>query len=71
MMKFKPRVLCFNGKNAAKQFFGRSKVDYGLQTERIGQTLIFVAPSTSGAAGRWWDITFWQELTKLCKSNER
>jgi TDG/mug DNA glycosylase family protein len=63
--KYQPRVLCFNGKRAAKEYFGVKRVEYGLQEERIGETRVFVAPSTSAAARRWWDCEFWEELADL------
>ncbi len=61
---YQPGHLCFNGKRAAQEFLLR-KVDYGLQSETIGSTRIFVAPSTSGAANRWWDVEIWRELARL------
>jgi TDG/mug DNA glycosylase family protein len=65
MLKYQPRFLCFNGKKAAKGFFDVKWVEYGLQEERIGETRIFVAPSTSAAAGRYWDVAIWNELATL------
>ncbi len=65
--KFNPKILCFNGKRAAQEYLGH-KVDYGLQIETIGITKLFVAPSTSGAANRFWDIKVWRKLAKFsCK----
>lgn len=68
---YQPLYLVFNGKRAANQYFGKSRIAFGLQEERIGETSLFVAPSTSGAAARWWDIGYWQELAKLaeCESD--
>ena len=57
-----PSVLCFNGKRAAKEYFGTTGVTFGLQQESIGATRLFVAPSTSGAANRTWDPMLWREL---------
>jgi TDG/mug DNA glycosylase family protein len=59
-----PRILCFNGKKAAQIFLGQ-KAGYGLQPERVGDTALFVAPSTSGAASGFWNIAVWLELGKL------
>ena len=59
---FQPRYLCFNGKRAAQLFLRRPQLDYGVQPDRIGRTILFVAPSTSGAARGSWDITVWQDL---------
>ncbi len=54
-----PHLLVFNGKFSAKNFFGRQRVDYGLQPETIGATCIHVAPSTSKLARRYWNETIW------------
>jgi TDG/mug DNA glycosylase family protein len=61
-----PKVLCFNGKKAA-QIFLEKRVGYGLQEDSIGDTRIFVAPSTSGAASGFWDIRVWLSLAALIK----
>jgi double-stranded uracil-DNA glycosylase len=61
---FAPKILCFNGKRAAKTYLNRA-VGYGLQPECIDQTKTFVAPSTSGAASMYWDIEVWRELANL------
>lgn len=50
IQKYNPRYLCFNGKKAAKEFYGYNYVEYGLQEKRVYDTSIFIAPSTSGAA---------------------
>ncbi len=64
-----PKVLCFNGKQAAMAYLQVKKVEFGLQAERrIGNTVIFVAPSTSGAASGFWDETVWFELARLTTS---
>jgi TDG/mug DNA glycosylase family protein len=59
--RFQPKVLAFNGKRAARAFYGH-QTDYGRQSKLLGKTTIFVLPSTSGAARRYWDESFWQEL---------
>ncbi|MCY4191144.1 MAG: hypothetical protein OXD42_07460, partial [Rhodospirillaceae bacterium] len=50
-----PRVLLFNGKQAAAKFFltPTTKLKYGFQKEEFGVTALFVAPSTSGSNGHW------------------
>jgi double-stranded uracil-DNA glycosylase len=60
-----PANLAFNGKNAARGALERG-VDYGLQPERIGGAAVWVLPSTSGAARRYWDIGPWRELADAC-----
>jgi TDG/mug DNA glycosylase family protein len=64
ILKYKPSIVCFNGKKAAEEFIGRS-VFYGLQSENVGNTILFVAPSTSGAANGHWDENYWFELKKM------
>jgi G:T/U-mismatch repair DNA glycosylase len=56
-----PANLAFNGKNAARAALERG-VDYGPQEERIGGAAVWVLPSTSGAARRFWKIEPWHEL---------
>ena len=62
IIKYQPKIVCFNGKNAAKIFLNKKKVDYGIQNKTIGETKLFVAPSTSGAASGFWDINIWKLL---------
>ena len=62
--KFSPKVVAFTSKRAAKEFLGRP-VQYGLVQEQVGQSRLFVLPSPSGAACRWWEIKFWHELATL------
>jgi double-stranded uracil-DNA glycosylase len=56
-----PAHLAFNGKNAARGALERT-VGFGPQEEQIGGAAVWVLPSTSGAARRYWDIGPWQEL---------
>ena len=65
ILKFKPRVVCFNGKNAALAYLKKKSVDYGYQSEKTEYTKFFIAPSTSGAANRFWNISIWKELVKI------
>lgn len=57
-----PLALAFNGKEAARQFYETDEIIYGRQPEMIGSTAVFVLPSTSGLASRWWDETYWLAL---------
>lgn len=61
IQRYRPRYLAFNGRNAARAFLGRRPVP-GRQSELIGETRLFVLPSTSGAARKYWDIAVWREL---------
>ena len=62
--KFFPSVLAFNGKTPARAFL-EHPVRYGLQPEQINDTNIFVLPSTSGAARRYWDPQPWHALSRF------
>lgn len=62
--KYTPAVLCFNGQRAAQQYL-EGEVPYGLQADGISTTKIFVAPSTTGAANMWWEISLWHDLARL------
>jgi TDG/mug DNA glycosylase family protein len=56
-------ILAFNGKNAAGGALGRVP-GYGRQPETLGAAAVWVLPSTSGAARRFWDIGPWQDLAR-------
>jgi TDG/mug DNA glycosylase family protein len=56
-----PRTVAFNGKKAAETVL-LHPVQYGLQKETIGDTALFVLPSTSGAANRSWNPKEWERL---------
>ncbi len=64
ILRFAPQVLAFVGKRAAKAYLGRA-TEYGLQSERLGPTRIFVLPSPSGAARGYWDVSWWHALARL------
>jgi double-stranded uracil-DNA glycosylase len=73
MEKYQPRYIAFNSKKSASFVLGfkgaTHLVRYGLQVETIGKSKIFVLPSTSGSARRYWEESYWFELKKLI--NER
>jgi TDG/mug DNA glycosylase family protein len=58
-----PERLAFNGKNAARGALERD-VAFGPQDEQIGGAEVWVLPSTSGRARRFWDIGPWQQLAE-------
>eukprot|EP00049_Salpingoeca_infusionum_P004976 m.86481 g.86481 ORF g.86481 m.86481 type:complete len:121 (-) comp12812_c0_seq1:226-588(-) len=70
--KFRPTVLCFNGKGIFQIFMNQSKCVLGLQPVQIEGAKVFVMPSTSsrGAAyPRWQDkIEFFEDLAKVVNS---
>jgi TDG/mug DNA glycosylase family protein len=64
--KYRPGVVAFTSKNAARAFLGR-EVDYGWQPEQEGDTRLFVLPSPSGQATRFWDERPWRALARATK----
>lgn len=60
----RPGVLAFTSKRAAEEFVG-CPVAYGLLEQRIGATMLFVLPSPSGAARRYWSTHPWHQLAGL------
>jgi double-stranded uracil-DNA glycosylase len=64
----RPKIVAFNGKKAARVFYGlgrREPLEYGVGTPVSDFPRIFVLPSTSGSARRWWDVRPWKEFAKL------
>jgi len=61
---YAPRIVAFTGKRAASEFLGRG-VDYGLLEETVDRSRLFVLPSPSGAARRYWSAGPWRELARL------
>lgn len=66
---YQPKFVAFTSKTAASFVMGfqgvTSLVKYGLQNNTIGTTKIFVLPSTSGNARRFWDESYWFDLKNL------
>lgn len=67
ILKYQPKVIAFNGKRVVQALL-RRKTGYGRADEKIGETTIFVLPSTSGAARASWDESYWLELAGLVGS---
>jgi TDG/mug DNA glycosylase family protein len=64
ILQHAPRILAFTSKRAAQEFLRRPVAD-GPQPDRLGDTLLFVLPSPSGAARRYWDEQPWRELARV------
>lgn len=58
---FRPAFLAFTSKTAGQKFLG-GKRDYGEQSERIGETRVWILPSTSGAANGSWRPEIWHQF---------
>ena len=67
MAPLTPGALAFNGKTPAKAFFGEAGLTYGRQPHGLGAIPVFVLPSTSPAARRYWDIAPWHEFADFVK----
>ena len=67
MLQYSPKIIAFNGKKAAQEVLQRfgKELGYGMQSEKIGNSILFVLPSTSGSASRWWQESYWQELARI------
>ena len=61
--RYRPRIVAFTSKNAAFGCFG-SVLAYGEQAQRIAASRVFVLPSPSGQARKFWDIRPWRELAE-------
>lgn len=62
--EYRPKILAFTSKRAAQEYVGKF-VGYGSQPEKDGDTALFVLPSPSGAARRYWNQQLWQNLAQL------
>ena len=58
IVAYRPRFLAFTSKTAGERFLGGKK-DYGEQIETIGNTGIWILPSTSGTANGSWRPEIW------------
>lgn len=67
ILTYKPQILAFTSKRAGKEYLQQKRIPYGLQTQTIGKTQLFVLPSPSGAARGYWDIAWWQQLSEYVK----
>jgi TDG/mug DNA glycosylase family protein len=69
IVAYQPAIVAFTAKRPADVFFARmldARVDgYGLQPVRVGPTRLFVLPSPSGLARRFWDDRPWHALAAL------
>lgn len=62
MRACRPTAIAFDSKNAARAFFRAGTVPYGRQAATLDGILVFVVPSPSGLARRFFDLGPWQEL---------
>jgi TDG/mug DNA glycosylase family protein len=62
MERLRPRAIAFDGKFAAKMALGVKTISYGRQPEALHGAAMFVLPSPSGRARRFWDERYWFEV---------
>lgn len=62
--RYAPAILAFTSKRAAEEYL-RHPVHYGQLPDTIEGTRLFVLPSPSGAARRFWDKGPWCELAQM------
>jgi len=63
ILRYRPRVLAFTSRTVARQFLGHA-ARCGRQPETMGGVVLWVLPSTSGLARRFFDITPWRDLVQ-------
>ena len=71
LLHYAPSVVCFNGMSIYAAFAGAKKVRPGLQAERLGGSLMYVMPSSSGrtaAYPRQKKLEYYRELRDLIDS---
>jgi len=70
-----PVIVAFNGLKAAQEVLKRQGLKYGDQHRLLFGARIWVMPSTSNAASRYWDEKPWRDLAEKVKrlrgDNER
>ena len=60
--RYRPRLLAFTSKTAARAALGHPIAACGRQRECLGTTEVYALPSPSGQARRHWDVRPWREL---------
>jgi double-stranded uracil-DNA glycosylase len=68
--EWRPKIVCFNGKRAASLVLNQRQPIVGEQPARLEGAIVFVAPSTSGAANAHWDEAHWHQLARLARAGE-
>lgn len=71
MQRFQPRAIAFDGKFAAKMALGVKTIPYGRQPEPLHGAAMFVLPSPSGRARRFWDERYWFEVAAFVRESGR
>lgn len=64
MMRYAPGIIAFTSKTAARAVIDAPS-EYGMQRMLLGGSQLFVLPSTSGLATRYFDEAVWLDLARL------
>jgi len=66
---YQPRVLAFSSKTAASVYLGKptGSFGYGCLVDRMGSTVLFALPSTSGRAAGYWKAEWWHDCGRLVR----
>jgi TDG/mug DNA glycosylase family protein len=67
VLAYGPKFLAFTSKTAGQKFLGSAR-EYGEQIELIGETRIWILPSTSGAANGAWRPEVWHRFAEVVRS---
>jgi TDG/mug DNA glycosylase family protein len=67
----RPAVIAFSSKFAARQALGLKDAAYGPLADGLSGSAVFVLPSPSGRARRFWDERYWFDLAALVTAGRR
>lgn len=62
VVEYKPAIIAFNGKEAAKRCLGLETVAYGRRKSTYENSVVYVLPSTADRANDYWDESHWVAL---------
>ena len=72
IMRYQPRIVCFNGKRIFEVFAGR-RCRLGLQPDHVGRSRLFVMPSTSARTAGYQredKLGYFRQLRDLLRMKE-
>jgi mismatch-specific thymine-DNA glycosylase len=68
LLDCQPGIVCFNGKGIYDVFSGRKNTSLGLQEESLGESLLYVVPSSSARTAAYQrdaKLRYYRELKQL------
>jgi mismatch-specific thymine-DNA glycosylase len=72
ILRYQPRIVCFNGKRIFEVFAGR-RCELGLQPEQVGRSRLFAMPSTSARTASYQredKLAYFRQLLDLLRRRE-